>query len=133
MSFEELVNLIRRLNPGVEIRVGDPTKDKDATSRIFSSEAGCNLRLPEGFEYNNNGINNRHHNIMGQKSIMIDVELLAKANEEMLLPKGEVNIHEVVQNTCPTSPDEIRRVRNVAVGAINSLYHKVRDGKRKGM
>ena len=127
MKFEELIKTIRLLNPDVEIRVGDPSKDPEAFTRIFSSVAGSELKLPEGFTYDHNGINNRHHTT-SEASIMIDVELLTKKVESILLPKGM----RVVKNTVPNN-QTIGRVSDVAKRAITSLDKKVGLGKRRGI
>ena len=127
MNFEELIKNLELLNPSVEIRVGDPSKDSEAFTRIFSSVVGSQLQLPEGFRYDNNGINNRHHTT-GGASIMIDVELLTKKVEPILLPKGM----RVVKNTVPDYK-KIGRVSDVGKRAITSLYKKAGLGKRRGI
>ena len=66
MNFNQLINEIRKLNPGVEIRVGDPEFDSLADSRIFSSKPMQQLRLPQGFYANDkNGITNKHNTESG--------------------------------------------------------------------
>lgn len=127
MNFEELIKLIKLSNPNVEIRVGDPANDPEARTRIFSSVAGRELKLPEGFTYDHNGINNLHHTT-GDPSIMIEVELLTKKVEPILLPKGM----KVVKNTVPNN-QTIGRVSDVAKRATISLYKKVGLGKRRGI
>ena len=62
MNFNQLINEIRKLNPGVEIRIGDPKFDSLANSRIFSSKPMNQLRLPQGYYANEkNGITNKHN------------------------------------------------------------------------
>lgn len=66
MNFNQLINEIRKLNPNVEIRVGDPNFDSLASSRIFSSVPLEQLKLPEGYYSNEkNGITNKHNTISG--------------------------------------------------------------------
>ena len=66
MNFNQLINEIRKLNPGVEIRVGDPQFDSLADSRIFSSKPMNQLRLPQGYYANEkNGITNKHNTETG--------------------------------------------------------------------
>ena len=127
MNFEELIKILELLNPNVEIRVGNPSKDPEAFTRIFSSVAGSELKLPEGFKYDNNGINNRHHTYNGT-SIMIDVELLTTEVESILLPKGM----KVVRNERPT-PESGKKVSQVARSAIARLYDKVIKKRGKGI
>lgn len=62
MNFNQLINEIRKLNPGVEIRIGDERFDREARSRIFSSVPMHQLKLPEGYYSNEkNGITNKHN------------------------------------------------------------------------
>lgn len=66
MNFNQLINEIRKLNPGVEIRIGDPQFDSLADSRIFSSKPMNQLRLPQGYYANEkNGITNKHNSETG--------------------------------------------------------------------
>jgi|GEM_PF-5183819 len=66
MNFNQLINEIRKLNPNVEIRVGDPQFDSLASERIFSSVPMEQLKLPEGYYSNEkNGITNKHNTETG--------------------------------------------------------------------
>ena len=77
MDFNEIVSKIRELNPDVEIKLGDNDADS-LYYRIFTSVPASELKLPEGFYYNDkNGITNKHHTASGSY-ITIDVEPLSK-------------------------------------------------------
>lgn len=66
MNFNQLINEIRKMNPGVEIRIGDPNFDSRARDRIFSSIPLEQLKLPEGYYSNDkNGITNKHNSETG--------------------------------------------------------------------
>jgi len=61
-SREELIQEITRLNPGVEIKY-----QKNHDEVIYCSKNGSDLKLPEGFEYNDkNGVTNKHHTSSGR-------------------------------------------------------------------
>lgn len=48
MTFIEIVNEIRKLNPGVEILLGNPDRDIRAYYRLFTSVPNKKLKLPKG-------------------------------------------------------------------------------------
>ncbi len=113
MKFVELVEFVtelRKLNPTVEFRIGDPVKDPNTLLRIFATKSGSELKLPEGFKYDNNGINNLHYTTNGKRSIMLDVEPLSSAVEQMLLPISEeanrlINIGAIVRQLSSMNPN----------------------------
>lgn len=57
MTFNDIVNEIKRLNPGVEILIGDPKRDRKAYYRIFASVPKEKLKLPNGVKcYNGDNV-----------------------------------------------------------------------------
>lgn len=88
MNFNQLINEFRKLNPGVEIRIGDPRFDSLAYNRIFCSKPMTQLRLPQGYYANEkNGITNKHNSASGMY-VAIEVEDLSKANPALLMSTG---------------------------------------------
>lgn len=88
MNFNQLINEIRKLNPGVEIRIGDERFDREARSRIFSSVPMHQLKLPEGYYSNEkNGITNKHTSKTGLYTT-INIEDISKVNPELLVSTG---------------------------------------------
>ncbi len=65
-DITDLAEVLRELNPDVEIKLGDVDTDPNARERIYSSKPVEELNLPEGFEYNEkNGITNKHNTETG--------------------------------------------------------------------
>jgi hypothetical protein len=63
----ELAELLRELNPDVDISLGEMGVDPGAEKTIYSSKAVEELELPEGFYYNEkNGLTNKHSTETGQ-------------------------------------------------------------------
>lgn len=88
----EIVEAIKQLNPGVEIRVGNPSIDPSANERFYSSVPVEQLNLPYGFYYNEkNGITNKHKTESGLYC-SLRVEDLSLADESTLAPEKEEKI-----------------------------------------
>ncbi len=65
-DITDLAEVLRELNPDVEIKLGDVNTDPQARERIYSSKPVEELKLPKGFEYNEkNGITNKHNTETG--------------------------------------------------------------------
>ncbi len=93
MNFNQLINEIRKLNPGVEIRIGDPQFDSLADSRIFSSKPMNQLRLPQGYYANEkNGITNKHNTETGLYT-SLSVESLDDMVVGQTYPSVDVSKH----------------------------------------
>ena len=91
MNFNQLINEIRKLNPNIEIRVGDPQFDSLAGERIFSSVPMEQLRLPEGYYSNDkNGITNKHNTESGLYTTL-SVESLDNMVVGQTLPSVNAN------------------------------------------
>jgi len=91
LSFYQLINEIRKLNPGVEIRVGNPNFDAFAYNRIFCSVPMESLTLPDGYYSNSkNGITNKHNTEDGFY-ISLSVETLENMREGYVYPNVDVN------------------------------------------
>lgn len=84
MDFDELINEIIKLNPDIEIRIGNPNLDSQAYDRIFSSIPMEQLKLPEGYYSNTkNGITNKHNSSMYTS---LKVESIEKMPPGLTLP-----------------------------------------------
>lgn len=119
-NINEIVEVIKTLNPGANIRLGNPNVDASARDRFYSSIPMDKLVLPKGFEYNEkNGITNKHHTESGAYTSLTAVPLNG-VNPAMLMPE-KMN---VVKNERPAL-SKIRKVRNVAVSAVKKLHSKV--------
>lgn len=91
MNFNQLINEIRKLNPKVEIRIGDPQFDTRARDRIFSSIPLEQLKLPEGYYSNlKNGITNKHNTDSGMYT-SLSVESLDNISVGLTLPPVDVS------------------------------------------
>lgn len=88
-NLYEIVEVIQELNPNAEIRVGNMELDNDATRRFYSSVPVENLKLPEGFYFNDEkGITNKHNTKNGIYC-SLEVKDLSLADESKLLPKKQ--------------------------------------------
>ncbi len=66
-KIEELAEALRELNPDVDISLGEMGEDPRAENTIYSSKSVEELKLPEGFYYNEkNGLTNKHNTETGQ-------------------------------------------------------------------
>ncbi len=75
-SITELAEILRNLNPDVNISLGEVGEDPKAAETIYSSEPIEGLSLPEGFYCNEkNGLTNKHNTETGQY-ISVRVEKL---------------------------------------------------------
>lgn len=91
MNFNQLINEIRKLNPDVEIRIGNPQFDSLASNRIFSSVPMDKLKLPEGFYANDkNGITNKHNTETGLYS-SLSVDSIQSMAVGLTLPNVDVS------------------------------------------
>lgn len=100
-DFNEIAEVIKQLNPDVEIKVDDNSIESVADARIYSSVPGKQLKLPDGFYYNDkNGITNKHNTKSGSYC-SIAVEELSKTNESA--SKTEKEDDEVVFASSPKS------------------------------
>lgn len=88
-DFKEIVEVIKQLNPDVEIKVDDNSIESNADARIYSSVPGKQLKLPDGFYYNDkNGITNKHNTKSGSYCSIV-VEDLSKTNKSNSKPEKE--------------------------------------------
>lgn len=75
VDAKEIITQIRRLNPGIYIQL-------DGSNACISSLSGNDIKLPDGFEYNDkNGITNKHHTKSGSY-VSIDVRPLDKSLQD---------------------------------------------------
>ena len=88
----EIAQEIANINPDATIGFGDPDVDPCCNSRIFSSVKVEDLKLPEGFYYNEkNGVTNKHNTKSGAYCAF-DVEDIKNAemdNVLILAPESE--------------------------------------------
>ena len=127
MNFNQLINEIRKLNPGVEIRIGDERFDREARSRIFSSVPMHQLKLPEGYYSNEkNGITNKHNAENGLYT-QLSVESLDDMEVGITMPN--VDVSENLEST------DVREIAialqklnpGVTIKLINPSYENVLD------
>lgn len=127
MNFNQLINEIRKLNPGVEIRIGDERFDREARSRIFSSVPMHQLKLPEGYYSNEkNGITNKHNAENGLYT-QLSVESLDDMEVGITMPNVDVS-----KNLESTDVREIaialqKLNPGVTIKLINPSYENVLD------
>ena len=127
MNFNQLINEIRKLNPGVEIRIGDERFDREARSRIFSSVPMHQLKLPEGYYSNEkNGITNKHNAENGLYT-QLNVESLDDMVVGLTMPNVDVS-----KNLESTDVREIaialqKLNPGVTIKLINPSYENVLD------
>lgn len=127
MNFNQLINEIRKLNPGVEIRIGDERFDREARSRIFSSVPMQQLKLPEGYYSNEkNGITNKHNAENG-----LYTQLSVESLDDMVVGITMPNV-DVSKNLESTDVREIaialqKLNPGVTIKLINPSYENVLD------
>lgn len=127
MNFNQLINEIRKLNPGVEIRIGDERFDREARSRIFSSVPMHQLKLPEGYYSNEkNGITNKHNAENG-----LYTQLSVESLDDMVVGLTYPNV-DVSKNLESTDVREIaialqKLNPGVTIKLINPSYENVLD------
>lgn len=127
MNFNQLINEIRKLNPGVEIRIGDERFDREARSRIFSSVPMQQLKLPEGYYSNEkNGITNKHNAENG-----LYTQLSVESLDDMVVGLTMPNV-DVSKNLESTDVREIaialqKLNPGVTIKLINPSYENVLD------
>lgn len=127
MNFNQLINEIRKLNPGVEIRIGDERFDREARSRIFSSVPMNQLKLPEGYYSNEkNGITNKHNAENG-----LYTQLIVESLDDMVVGLTMPNV-DVSKNLESTDVREIaialqKLNPGVTIKLINPSYENVLD------
>lgn len=127
MNFNQLINEIRKLNPGVEIRIGDERFDREARSRIFSSVPMHQLKLPEGYYSNEkNGITNKHNAENG-----LYTQLSVESLDDMVVGLTMSNV-DVSKNLESTDVREIaialqKLNPGVTIKLINPSYENVLD------
>lgn len=127
MNFNQLINEIRKLNPGVEIRIGDERFDREARSRIFSSVPMNQLKLPEGYYSNEkNGITNKHNAENG-----LYTQLSVESLDDMVVGLTMPNV-DVSKNLESTDVREIaialqKLNPGVTIKLINPSYENVLD------
>ena len=127
MNFNQLINEIRKLNPGVEIRIGDERFDREARSRIFSSVPMHQLKLPEGYYSNEkNGITNKHNAENG-----LYTQLRVESLDDMVVDLTYPNV-DVSKNLESTDVREIaialqKLNPGVTIKLINPSYENVLD------
>lgn len=127
MNFNQLINEIRKLNPGVEIRIGDERFDREARSRIFSSVPMHQLKLPEGYYSNEkNGITNKHNAENG-----LYTQLSVESLDDMVVGITMPNV-DVSKNLESTDVREIaialqKLNPGVTIKLINPSYENVLD------
>ncbi len=127
MNFNQLINEIRKLNPGVEIRIGDERFDREARSRIFSSVPMHQLKLPEGYYSNEkNGITNKHNAENG-----LYTQLSVESLDDMVVGLTMPNV-DVSKNLESTDVREIaialqKLNPGVTIKLINPSYENVLD------
>ena len=127
MNFNQLMNEIRKLNPGVEIRIGDERFDREARSRIFSSVPMHQLKLPEGYYSNEkNGITNKHNAENG-----LYTQLSVESLDDMVVGITMPNV-DVSKNLESTDVREIaialqKLNPGVTIKLINPSYENVLD------
>lgn len=127
MNFNQLINEIRKLNPGVEIRIGDERFDREARSRIFSSVPMHQLKLPEGYYSNEkNGITNKHNAENG-----LYTQLSVESLDDMVVGLTMPNV-DVSKNLESTDVSEIaialqKLNPGVTIKLINPSYENVLD------
>lgn len=98
MDIALVVDEIRKLNPDVEIALGDKESDPRYSTRFFASVSANELKLPKGFYYNDkNGITNKHHTRTGIY-VYFDVEPLIKVDEASSSFTGETKEEELVKS-----------------------------------
>lgn len=121
MNFNQLINEIRKMNPGVEIRIGDPNFDSRARDRIFSSIPLEQLKLPEGYYSNGkNGITNKHYSQNGMY-VTIDVEDIKKAHPETLMETG-YDLNEEKRKQYDLDNRMQKYLRQALMGSENYTY-----------
>lgn len=127
MNFNQLINQIRKLNPGVEIRIGDERFDREARSRIFSFVPMHQLKLPEGYYSNEkNGITNKHNAENG-----LYTQLSVESLDDMVVGITMPNV-DVSKNLESTDVREIaialqKLNPGVTIKLINPSYENVLD------
>ncbi len=127
MNFNQLINEIRKLNPGVEIRIGDERFDREARSRIFSSVPMHQLKLPEGYYSNEkNDITNKHNAENG-----LYTQLSVESLDDMVVGLTMPNV-DVSKNLESTDVREIaialqKLNPGVTIKLINPSYENVLD------
>ncbi len=129
MNFNQLINEIRKLNPDVEIRIGDERFDREARNRIFSSVPIQQLKLPEGYYSNEkNGITNKHNAENG-----LYTQLSVESLDDMVVGLTMPNV-DVSKNLESTDVREIaialqKLNPGVTIKLINPSYENVLDKK----
>lgn len=82
-NIKQLADAIRKLNPGIEIKLGNPDIDSQAYSRIYSSVPVERLVLPNSFYHSsNNSITNKNNTKSGMY-MSIEVQTLNMTSEMM--------------------------------------------------
>lgn len=114
MNFNQLITELKRLNPNVEIKLGNPELDSAAYERIFCSVSADNLKLPEGFYFNDkNGITNKHNTESGTY-ISLHVEDIKLANPSFLLSEApEPKYQELVSMDTVKERVKARKIKEV--------------------
>lgn len=90
MNFNQLINELRKLNPTAEIRVGNPTVDYLAETRIFSSIPNDILKLPDNYYNLHEGITNKDNKDV-TSYLSLKVEPLTNMILEEVYPNVKVN------------------------------------------
>lgn len=90
VDAKEIIQAIQKLNPNVEISLGDPNLDPDYYESFYCSIPAEQLILPDGFYYNEkNGVTNKHNTKTGEY-IGIPVKPMPKKKEiKHVIPFGD--------------------------------------------
>ena len=91
MNFNQLVNQLRILNPGIEIKVMDPRFNKDGEYCIYCSYPLEGLTMPPGVYIKEDGVITNANFADPTKAITVKVESTEKIEPGQTYPLGEVD------------------------------------------
>ncbi|MBQ9834352.1 MAG: hypothetical protein IJO33_04095 [Bacilli bacterium] len=92
-NLKYLVYELYKLNPGIELRFGDPKYDPNANKRIFSSGDPRKIVLPEGYTADDLGT------IKYNDIVVACVEPLKNINVGHVLPNSEISPNVTINNS----------------------------------
>lgn len=92
-NLKHLVYELYKLNPGIELRFGDPKYDPNAKQRIFSSGDPKKIVLPEGYTADDLGV------IRYNNTVVVCVEPLKNINVGHVLPNSEIRPDVTINNS----------------------------------
>lgn len=97
MNFKEFIEELRFLNPSEEIRIGNPSLDDYAYSRIFCSTTPTKINLPKNFYFCGLRTITNKGNTLDGTYFEISFDLLKNADIKTLEPIKEVALKNKVQ------------------------------------